>query len=77
MLPLNEQEMLIKQLQEDIFQKTKQSLDADAARPYSWQELHARVQESEEQIARGEVISEEDDDRMFDEYLQKELNLAV
>ena len=69
--------MLIKQLQEDIYQKTKQSIKEDVVRPYSWQDLRARVHESEEQIARGEVISEEDDEHMFDEYLQNELNIAV
>ena len=40
------------------------------------EELSARVRESEEQIARGEVYSQEESDRMFDEYLKTELGDA-
>lgn len=43
----------------------------------SWDELRAEVREAEEQIARGEVYSDEEDDRLFDEHLRNELGVAV
>ena len=45
--------------------------------PFTWEELRARVQESEQQIARGEVFSEEESDRMFDEFIVNELGIAL
>jgi len=40
-------------------------------RPHTWDELRAEVREAEEQIARGEVCSDEEDNRMFDECLSE------
>ena len=35
------------------------------------EEKKRRIQEAEEQIARGEVYSEEESDRMFDEIIEQ------
>ena len=73
MLPVLEQQRLIKDVQAHMNRIPVE----ENLRPYTWEELRARVRESEEQIARGEVYSQEESDRMFDEYLKTELGVAV
>lgn len=70
MLPIVDQKRLIKDIQAHV--------DLTPELPqYTWEELRAEVHEAEEQIARGEVYSDEEDDRMFDEFLKNELGVAV
>lgn len=70
MLPIVDQKRLIKDIQAHV------DLTPELPR-YTWEELRAEVHEAEEQIARGEVYSDEEDDRLFDEYLKNELGVAV
>ena len=44
---------------------------------YTWEELRAGVREAEEQFARGEVYTAEEDDRMFDAFISQELGVAL
>ena len=75
MLPLVDQKRLIRDMQSHI-NLTPAEGENDLHR-FTWEELRAEVREAEEQIARGEVYSDEEDDRLFDEYLRKELGVAV
>ncbi len=72
MLPIVDQKRLIKDIQAHV------DLAPEVELPrYTWEELRAEVHEAEEQIARGEVYSDEEDDRMFDEYLKNDLGVAI
>lgn len=72
MLPIVDQKRLIKEIQAHV------DLAPEVELPrYTWEELRAEVHEAEEQIARGEVYSDEEDDRMFDEYLKNDLGVAI
>ena len=72
MLPIVDQKRLIKEIQAHV------DLAPEIELPrYTWEELRAEVPEAEEQIARGEVYSDEEDDRMFDEYLKNDLGVAI
>ena len=73
MLPIVDQKRLIKDIQAHV---NMMPIEEELPR-YTWEELRAEVREAEEQIARGEVYSDEEDDRMFDEYLKNELGVAV
>ena len=68
LLSLREKEQLIRDVQANIRQ---------LRRTYTWEELRAGVQEAEEQIARGEVYSSEEDDKLFDEFLTEELGVTL
>ena len=72
MLPIQEQRQLIRdvQINLDHGQKTER-------RRYSWEELRAGVQEAEDQIAQGACYTSEEDDQLFDEFITKELNVAL
>ena len=75
-LPIQEQEWLVKEIQENIrLEKQQQSSLED--RQYTWDELRARVQESYGQYKCGEFYTEEEADAMMDEFLQNELKIAV
>ena len=72
MLTIVDQKRLIKEIQAHV------DLAPEVELPrYTWEELRAEVHEAEEQIARGEVYSDEEDDRMFDEYLKNDLGVAI
>ena len=72
MLPIVDQKRLIKDIQAHV------DLAPEVELPrYTWEALRAEVHEAEEQIARGEVYSDEEDDRMFDEYLKNDLGVAI
>ena len=71
LLPIREQQQLIRDIQAHVNQLPNEE------QPFTWEELRARVQESEQQIARGEVFSEEESDRMFDEFIVNELGIAL
>ena len=75
MLPLVEQKRLIRDMQSHV-NLIPVEADAELHR-YTWDELRAEVHEAEEQIARGKVYSDEEDDKQFDEYLRNELGIAV
>ena len=72
MLPIKEQQQLIRDVQTNL----NRGLDAEHRR-YSWEELRAGVQESEDQIAHGAYYTSDEDDRLFDEFITKELNVAL
>ena len=74
MLPLAEQKRLLNDVQTFI---RHIPLDDNSLQPYTWDELKTRIHESEEQISRGEVYCEEESDRMFDNYITKELGIAL
>lgn len=75
MLPLREQKQLIKDMQANV--KHPQITVLNKQRPYTWDELRAGVREAEGQIARGEVYSGEEDDRLFDEFITDELGVKL
>ena len=75
MLPLVDQKRLIRDMQSHL-KLVSIEADDDCHR-YTWEELRAEVREAEEQIARGEVYSDEEDDRLFDEYIRNDLGVAV
>jgi len=75
MLPLVDQKRLIHDMQSHL--KLVPIEADDELHRYTWEELRAEVREAEEQIARGEVYSDEEDDRLFDEYLRNDLGVAV
>lgn len=68
LLSLREKEQLIRDVQANIRQ---------LRRAHTWEELRAGVQEAEEQIARGEVYSSEEDDKLFDEFISEELGVEL
>ena len=73
MLPIVDQKRLIKDMQAHV-----DLIPVEEELPqYTWEELRAEICEAEEQIARGEVYSNEEDDHMFDEFLKNELGVAV
>ena len=74
MLPLVDQKRLIRDMQSHV---NRIPVDEEGLHRYTWDELRAEVHEAEEQIARGEVYSGEEDDCMFDEYLKNELGVAI
>ena len=74
MLSLAEQKRLINDVQTFI---SHIPINDESLQPYTWEELRARIRESEEQIARGEVYSEEESDKMFDEFITNELGIAI
>ena len=74
MLPLVDQKRLIRDMQSHI---NLIPVEEEGLPRYTWEELRAEVREAEEQIARGEVYSDEEDDRLFDEYLKNELGVAI
>ena len=76
MLPLVEQKRLIRDVQAHV-SLIQVPVEEEDTHPYTWDELRARIRESEEQIARGEVYTDVEDDRMFDEYLRDELGVAL
>ena len=75
MLPLVDQKRLIRDIQSHVNLMPVET--SDELHRYTWDELRAEVREAEEQIARGEVYSDEEDDRLFDEHLRNELGVAV
>lgn len=75
-LPIQEQEWLVREIQENI-RIEKQHPTSLNEKPYTWDELRARVQESLDQYHRGEYYSDEEDDALFDEFLRDELKVAV
>lgn len=79
MLSLKEKKQLIKDMQINVLitANVPSQLAEDELCANTWDELRARIQESEEQIARGEVFSDEEDDRLFDKFLTDELGVAV
>lgn len=74
MLPLDDQKRLIRDIQSHV---NLIPIEEEGLHRYTWEELHAEVREAEEQIARGEVYSDEEDDRLFDEFLRNKLGVAV
>ncbi len=72
-LPIVDQKRLVR----DILAHVGHAPAEEELHRYTWEELRAEVREAEEQIARGKVYSDEEDDRMFDEYLKNELSVAV
>lgn len=72
MLPIKEQKQLVRDVQIHLKHSREENLHQ-----YSWEELRAEVQEAEEQIARGEYYSDEEDNRLFDEFITKEQNAAL
>ena len=44
-------------------------VDAPELPPYTMEELNARIDEAEEQIARGEVLTEEEAELEFERFL--------
>ena len=74
MLPVREQRQLIKDI---LVHVGIVSSNEAELHPFTWEELQARVREAEQQIARGEVFSEEESDRLLDEYLTNELGVEL
>lgn len=74
LLPIQEQERLIRDMQEHV-SHSRIVLNED--KHYTWEELRAGVREAEEQFARGEVYTAEEDDRMFDAFISQELGVAL
>ena len=74
MLPLVDQKRLIRDMQSHI---NLIPVEEEGLHRYTWEELRAEVHEAEEQIARGEVYSDEEDDQLFDEFLKNKLGVAV
>lgn len=72
LLPVIEQEQLIRDIQTHM---TQQASNQEGF--MTLEEKRARIRESEAQIARGEVYSEEESDRMFDEFIVNELGIAL
>lgn len=72
LLPVIEQEQLIRDIQTHVSQ---QSSNQDGF--LTSEERRARIRESEAQIARGEVYSEEEADQMFDAFIVNELGIAL
>lgn len=72
LLPVIEQEQLIRDIQTHMTQQTSSQEGF-----MTLEEKRARIRESEAQIARGEVYSEEESDRMFDEFIVNELGIAL
>lgn len=74
LLSLAEQKRLVNDVQTFI---RHIPVNDKSLQPYTWEELRARIRKSEDQIARGEVCSEEESDRLFDEFITNELGIAV
>ena len=72
MLPIPEQKQLIR----DVLESLNRQQETDSY-SYSWDELRANVHEAEEQIASGRFFSSEEDDQLFDEFIAKELKVAL
>ena len=72
MLPIKEQKQLIRDVQTNL----NRGLDPESHR-YTWEELRAGVQEAEDQIAQGVCYTSEEDDQLFDDFITKELNVAL
>lgn len=72
MLPIKEQKQLIRDVQTNL----NRGQDAERHR-YSWDELRAEVQEAEDQISNGAFYTSDEDDQLFDEFITKELNVAL
>lgn len=70
LLSLAEQKRLVNDMQSLI----RRNQADEKAHPYTWEELRAGISEAEEQLARGEVYTDEEDDRQFDEFIVKELS---
>ena len=75
MLPLREQKQLIKDMQANV--KHPRILVLNDQSQCTWDELCAGVREAEGQIARGEIYSSEEDDRLFDEFIADELGVKL
>jgi hypothetical protein len=73
MLPLREQKQLIKDMQANV--KHPRIIALNDQSHCTWDELRAGVREAEGQIARGEIYSSEEDDRLFDEFIADELGV--
>ena len=71
-LPFEEQRQLIRDVQINL----NRGLDAERRR-YTWEELRAEVRGAEDQIAQGACYTSEEDDQLFDEFITKELNVAL
>ena len=72
MLPIKEQQQLIRDVQVNLNRGLARELQR-----YSWEELRAEVQEAEDQIANGACYTSDEDDQLFDEFITKELNVAL
>lgn len=72
MLPIKEQRQLIRDVQIHLSSHLGQD-----AQSHSWEELRAGVREAEEQIAAGQYFSSEEDDRLFDEFIENDLKVAL
>ena len=75
MLPLQEQKQLIREMQANV--KHPRIIVLNEQSSYTWDELRAGVREAEGQIARGEIYSNEEDDRLFDEFITEELGVTL
>ena len=75
MLPLREQKQLIKDMQANV--KHPRIIVLNDQSHCTWDELRAGVREAEGQIARGEIYSCEEDDRLFDEFIADELGVKL
>ena len=73
LLSLAEQKRLVNDMQTFI----NRNQAKEDMRPYTWEELRAGIREAEEQLVRGEVYTDEEDDRLFDEFIVKELSAQV
>ena len=74
MLPVREQRQLIRDILTHV---GVLPLNEAELRPFTWEELRARIAASEAQIAHGEIVTEEESDRMFDEFLTRELGVEL
>ena len=75
-LSLQEQEFIVEQMQKNIrHKKERQQMLED--KPYTWDELRARVHESLDEYHQGKYYTEEEADRLFDDYCVNELGVAV
>lgn len=72
LLPIVEQEQLVRDIQAHMSQHPSEQDEY-----LTLEEKRARIRESEAQIARGEVYSEEESDRMFDAFIVNELGIAL
>lgn len=73
LLSLADQKRLVNDVQTII----RRNQAEEDVHPYTWEELRAGISEAEEQLARGEVYTDEEDDRLFDEFIVKELSAQV
>lgn len=73
LLSLADQKRLVNDVQTII----RRNQAEEEVHPYTWEELRAGISEAEEQLARGEVYTDEEDDRLFDEFIVKELSAQV